>query len=329
LWLDHDGGEINLGGSLDDDKPFPDVPIRGDGIAASAERPAGFVDRLRNLVAAIEQPFPPSTNDPRILGADVSHFNGLMDFDNFAGYDSPKFEFIIIRSGQSSNSNWDDSQFLRNWQVAKSVGLPRMVYHALFPAQQVEPQVAHFMSLMDKAGDFGEGPIWLDVELHQNQSKRRVSDATQEWLQGVTQRSGHRAGVYTGKWFTDQFMQFQDWWPETDWWLATYFWPNQQAEHPGPPGLPQGVPLKACKFHQTTSFGDGKLVGAQSARIDLNRWVGSREAFNAYLGIDPPPPPQDDLEARVAANARAIVELRDTVEKLVEWAEEQGFNGDA
>jgi GH25 family lysozyme M1 (1,4-beta-N-acetylmuramidase) len=305
---------------------FPTLFERRRNISAGAGRPAKLVQQLQSLLAT-NPPFPPSDTDSRILGADISQFDGLMDFGKFVSYGPPKFEFVLIRSGQSSSSYWDDTEFLRNWQQAKTSGLPRSAYHVLFPASDVEAQVRHFLGLMEKAGDLGEGPFWLDVELHQNQSKRRISDATFEWLQLATKETDHRAGIYSGQWFTEQYMEPQDWWPETDWWLATYIWPDQKKEHPGPPGLPKGVPLSACKIHQTTSFGDGKLVGAESDRIDLNRWMGTRVEFNEYFGIDEPPPtpPPNDFEARVKANEEAIAELKASLAKLVAWAEEQGY----
>jgi GH25 family lysozyme M1 (1,4-beta-N-acetylmuramidase) len=294
-------------------------------VSAEADKPPSLTNQIQSLLAA-NTPFPPSVTDPRIVGADLSHFNGLMDFGQFTSYSPPPFEFVIIRAGQSSSSNWDDRQFLRNWQQSKSFGLSRSAYHVLFPSLEVEPQVKHFLSLMEEAADLGEGPFWLDVELHQNQSKRRISEATFEWLQLVTKETDHPAGIYSGQWFTDQYMEPQDWWPETDWWLATYIWPDQQKEHPGPPGLPKGVPLSACKIHQTTSYGDGRLVGAESPRIDLNRWMGTRVEFNEYFGIEePPPPPPSDLEDRVAANEEAIIELSETLQKLEEWAKTQGY----
>jgi GH25 family lysozyme M1 (1,4-beta-N-acetylmuramidase) len=280
-------------------------------VSASAGYPPNLLNQLRQWLQALASPIPPSTTDPRVLGVDISQFNGVMDFDKLSNYEPPKFEFIVIRTGQSSSTNFDDAQFLRNWGKAKSVGLPRSTYHVLYPGLDVEPQVRHFLSLMEEAGDLGEGPFWLDVELHHGQTKKRISDATHEWLEQVTQETGHRAGVYTGKWFTDAYMEPQDWWTETDWWLATWL---QSREHPGPPRLPVSVPLSACKIHQTTSFGNGKLVGAESSQIDLNRWMGTREEFVEYFNVPPQPP--SDLEKRVAANEAAIADLIRRVEAL-------------
>lgn len=294
---------------------LPGNSTRGENIFANAGFPPNLVNQLRRWVSAFASPFPPSTTDSRILGVDISQFNGVMNFEKLAAYKPPKIEFILVRSGQSSSAGFDDTQFLRNWQKAKSFNIPRSTYYVLYPSVDVEPQVTHFLSLMEEAGDLGEGPFWLDVELHQGQSKKRVTDATFEWLTLVTERTGHRAGIYTGKWFTDQFMEPRDWWPETDWWLATWL---QSREHPGPPRLPQTVPLSACKIHQTTSFGDGKLVGAESAQIDFNRWMGTHEEFIAYFNVEEPPPPAPpaDLEKRVAANEAAIADLTRRVEKL-------------
>jgi hypothetical protein len=58
-------------------------------------------------------------------------------------------------------------------------------------------------------------------------------------------------------------------------------------------------------MHQTTSNGDGVLLGngfdTTLKRIDLNRWMGTREEFNELMGIEQPePPPTHDHEQLLA-----------------------------
>lgn len=63
-------------------------------------------------------------------------------------------------------------------------------------------------------------------------------------------------------------------------------------------------------------------MGAESAQIDFNRWMGTREEFNAYFDVEEPQPPID-LEKRVAANEAAIADLTRRVEKLEQAGESQ------
>jgi len=148
----------------------PGNSTRYEQIAADAGYPPNILNQLRRWIRTFASPFPPSNTDPRILGVDISLFNGVMNFEKLAAYEPPKFEFILIRSGQSSSASFDDTQFLRNWQKAKSFNILRSAYHVLYPSVEVEPQVTHFLSLLEEAG---RGPFWLDVELQIQASRIR------------------------------------------------------------------------------------------------------------------------------------------------------------
>jgi len=67
---------------------------------------------------------------------------------------------------------------------------------------------------------------------------------------------------------------------------------GSKAEHPGPPGKVDAIPWDRVKFQQTASTGDGKKIGSQSARLDFDRWQGTREELRIFLGlpVDPPKP---------------------------------------
>lgn len=130
----------------------PENSTSAENIAANAGKLPNLVNQFRRWVSAFASPFPPSTTDPRILGVDISQFNGVMNFEKLAAYEPPKFEFIHIRSGQSSSAGFDDTRFLRNWQKAKSFNTPRAANHVLYPSVDAEPQITHFLSLMEESG---------------------------------------------------------------------------------------------------------------------------------------------------------------------------------
>lgn len=294
-----------------------------DYVAGAGSLP-GLGNRIRELVAeATASPFPPSSTDPRILMSDWSHFQGEIDIGTHLAYGPPRFRGVVIRSGQGLSSSLDDARFIPNVQICEANNFPWMCYHVLLPNQDVPQQVAHLKGLIDQLGGPLPKWIWWDVELHNDQSKKRVSDATIEAVTRTKEEMGVEVGVYSAKWFTDGFMETQDWFSEIVWWIAQWMWPDQQAEHPWPTALPATVDISQVMIHQTTSHGDGRLVGMGSSRVDFDRWMWTEQRFKEIMGVDePPPPPPSELEKQVKANTEMIA-------KLVEWAKNLSFEEDA
>ena len=243
--------------------------------------------------SAIAAPFAPDPNDPRILMVDVGFPNGTFRWDVLAEY--KQVEAAVIRVGQSNHSGWNDVQFLRNMEKAKANGKKRMGYHVLFPRVSGIDQAQYLVGMYNRAGELPEGPVWWDVELRHQQTPYTISKRTIEAHDEFIRLTNHRTGIYTGAWFTNGYMQTQYWFSQVKWWLATWLY-GQPREHPGPPGLPATVAMAACQMHQTTSNGDGVLLGNGTdttlKRIDLNRWMGTREEFNEVMSIEPEPEPE-------------------------------------
>ena len=230
-------------------------------------------------------PFPPSTTDPRPFGVDISRYNGVVDFDMMAAYDTVAVEYIMIRSGQGAEWSYDglDNRFYYNWAGAKGK-FPRMCYHVIYPSVSVQPQVDNVKRIFDD-GDFGEGPLWIDLELWQGMTPKVVSDRTIEFQRKLTEQLGIRVGIYSGWWFLSQ-LPVASWWSEVDWWLANYLNAELGREHPGPPDH-GAIPLENIVFHQTTSWIQGAPMGAPgNVRIDGNRFM--RGDLHDYLDIEEP-----------------------------------------
>ena len=244
-------------------------------------------------------PFPPSTTDTRPFGVDISRYNKVVDFDMMAAYDYVPVEYIMIRSGQGAEWSYDalDSCFYYNWEGAKRVGIPRMCYHVIYPSVSVDNQVDNVERIFEEVDfDFGEGTLWIDLELWQGMTPQVVSDRTIEFQRKLEERFGIRVGIYSGWWYLSTMIDFEleipDWWYEVDWWLAQYLNADLEREHPGPPWHGP-IPLENIIFHQTTSWIEGAPMGAPgNIRIDANRFM--RGNLYEYLDIDTPVSVFDD-----------------------------------
>ena len=299
---------------------------------ADAGLPPTLNTLVRNLYAtALLMPFPPSSTDPRILLSDWSHFQGDIDIGKHLAYGPPKFRGAIIRSGQGKNASYDDLQFRASVQKCEANNFPWMDYHVYIPIQDAEAQVVHLMNLLDNL----KGPlpkwIWWDVQVHNNQSKRHISNGTIYCVERTKQLSGIDTGVYTGQWFTNGYMETQDWFSEIIWWIAQWLYPDQRKEHPWPTAFPKTVNISQVMMHQTTSWGDGKLCGVGSTRLDLDRWMWTEQKFNEIMGTVPPLP-NGDIWKQIELLWAAIEKLktgasldRAQLEQLIQWAKQLSY----
>ena len=280
-------------------------------------------------------PYPPTIGDPRNFGVDVSIYQGIIDHLVLAAYAPVSVEYIMIRMGQSWG--YQDPNFVSNWTHSK---IPRMGYHVIHPGQPIDPQVEKVMSIWKTVGDdFGEGPLWIDLELHHDQSPRTISTKTWEMIQKLRDRMGHDVAVYSAKWFLNGYCEPQSWWSEVWWWLAHYLHPSVGEEHVGPPARPVQIPVDKVAFHQTSSYGNGKLLGVESLRLDFNRYMlAAILPLSNFLTL-PTPPPTGDLALRVAYNEGQIRAMlltlkelktgggldRARIDQLTRWAENLNY----
>lgn len=283
-------------------------------------------------------PYPPTIGDSRNFGVDVSVYQGLIDFILLAAYASVPVEYMMIRMGQSWG--YQDTNFVYNWTYAKQAGIPRMAYHVIHPGQSVDIQVAKVMNIWNTVGnDFGEGPLWIDLELSHDQSPRVISTKTWEMIQKLRDQMSHDVAVYSADWFLSAYCEPQNWWSEVWWWLAHYLHPSVGREHIGPPARPAHIPPSKVAFHQTSSYGNGKLLGVESLRLDFNRYMlAAILPLRKFLTL-PAPPPTGELEERVAYNEEqiraallALTELqtgegldRARVDQLIQWAQNLNY----
>lgn len=195
-------------------------------------------------------------------------------------------KFVIMRAGISYA--YEDPTFGPNWKALK--GHYRGAYHVVYPSQDPTQQVNHFLNTVIKHGvDWETDRLALDLELHQNQTKQRITDVVTEMMEQIKQYTGRYPILYSRATWVDQYMNVTPKLANADWWLAHYLSPKPHPEytpeHPGPPWLPKGV--NEYLIHQAGEKGNGSRVGVNSYYVDENRWNGTINSLNKYFGKKP------------------------------------------
>lgn len=237
------------------------------------------------------------------FGVDISSYQGRsIDYTLM----KQNTKFVAVRAGISWG--YEDPVFAQSWRALK--GHNRIAYHVLYPSQDVTRQVDWFFDILSRAGfDPKTDRLAIDIELWQGQTPQRVTEATTQMYDQITERTGRKPIIYSAAWFVNPRMVVTPKLADADWWIANYP-PKGSApgvEHPGPPILPRGI--TSYLIHQTSETGIGKNVGLPSGAIDTNRWNGTDDDVRAYFGLIEPPtePPSDPdqplYRAKVVATA--------------------------
>jgi GH25 family lysozyme M1 (1,4-beta-N-acetylmuramidase) len=135
-----------------------------------------------------------------ILGIDVSHHQGVIDWD---AVKSSGVKFAIVRVSYSTRR--DDTQFERNIAECERLGIPHGVYiYSL--AESVEDAIAEAEKVIsDLNGRKLEMPVFYDLE--SERTRNCSSDAIQAIATSFCKKieeSGYRTGIYANKnWFTN------------------------------------------------------------------------------------------------------------------------------
>jgi lysozyme len=228
-----------------------------------------------------------------VIGPDVSFYED--DPETPQGIDYVKMRasagYVIIRAGQNL---WVDSDFKLNWRESKLAGLPRGSYW--FYDSRAEPKRQAEMWVQQHDGDFGELPLFADLEESYNGSYKGWKNwyTFLERLKELT--SGKEIAIYTAYYYwrdnapnaTTQASNLE-YFHQYPLWIAHY----NTLE----PLIPLPWKKGEWLFWQYTEAGDGKLYGAESKGTDLNYFNGDLAALRTRFNLsDTPPPPPPDPE---------------------------------
>jgi lysozyme len=213
--------------------------------------------------------------DP-ILGVDVSHHNGAIDWRTVA---NAGFAFAYAKA--TEGVAFADRQFQSNWAGIRSAGMLRGAYHFFRPALPVARQADQFAARVGPlaAGDL---PPMLDLEeTSRNASEdewprvgktRRVALAL-EWLERVEQALGRQPIIYTRGSFVEDVLGAPGLLLRYPMWIAHY---TEDAQPQTPAGWPGWL---LWQYSQT-----GRVDGLK-CDLDLNRFQGSEADLRALAGV--------------------------------------------
>jgi len=235
-----------------------------------------------------------------VIGIDVSFYQREIDWNKAAD----KIHFAMIKASQSTLAM--DSQFQRNWQEAKAREIPRGAYHyfvpRLSPINDPRLQAENFARVL--GNDLGELPCWLDCETDPDSLDiAAMWERIGKFLKRFKELTDRDCGVYTrATWWDPQVTNGEK--------SATDF-PRIYGEGPRPlwvahygsaltfPSIPWDWERRfgqSCwTFWQWTEDKTaGPEYGVQSKAIDLNRYNGDPEDFEAEFDVELPDPDDPD-----------------------------------
>lgn len=244
-------------------------------IAREADLPIGHFGDAPVPVPPPPTPTPqPPPEATMLAGIDVSRWQGAMDWTKTK---AAGVAFAWIKA--SEGTVWVDPQFKINVANVAGSGILWGAYH--YYRNDVSPiaQARHFVATVAATGVTPGLVYALDFEDTTGRVDPRAMEA---FALEVERLTGARPVAYTASWWWTRARLGapQPWAARLALWIADY--------------SPESVPLPATgewsrwTILQHTNSGDGPKHGASSARIDLDRFDGTRDALLAAVGYTVP-----------------------------------------
>ena len=215
------------------------------------------------------------------FGIDISRHQYSAD-----GRQKPNFTIINSRCkyvGIRATVSWGytDPWFAYSWE---QVELARLAYHVLYPGEDGERQMEHFLRVVNP-GEHDR--LVLDLELAHGYSKPFITNTVLECLNYLFVHTGRYPVIYSRASWVNDFLDVSKL-PLLDWWLAHYLSrlpePKFTPEKTPPPALPNGV--TNWLIHQTGDRANGAENGVASYYVDTDRWNGTEEDVLEYFGLE-------------------------------------------
>lgn len=234
-----------------------------------------------------------------LRGFDVSHHNGAIDWSALKAKHGISFGACKATEG----TDFQDSEFARNWTRLKTAGLVRKAYHFGRPARPVLASADHFVDFV--------GPLLptdilvLDLETGDGLSQALVNKWAKAWQGRVTQRTGRIPEVYmgsaylsnnTGDGFNQRFSAL--WYPRyPNVFADRAVWPTSYT-----PPIPVGSSSwTSCNWGRRPDFWQfSASFPTSEGKLDANVYNGTLANLHALAAQGVDVPLTDDDAAKVA-----------------------------
>jgi lysozyme len=209
-------------------------------------------------------PVPPTFDSSTLLGIDVSHYQGNVDFAKVKGAGA---SFVFIKA--TEGTTYVDPNFAVYRNACKAAGLPRGFYHFFRAKDDVQAQIDLFVKTVGRPQP-GDLPPVLDVEAPEDWTSFTVAQRVAmvlAWLKGVEAALGVRPIIYINNPMTNTVLGNPAAFSGYVLWIAHY------TSRPAP-SVP--LPWTSWTFWQYSETG---TIAGISGAVDLNRFAGSLSAL--------------------------------------------------
>ncbi len=213
---------------------------------------------------------PTGYNEGDIRGIDVSHFQGVINWQKVAA-SNVAFAYTKATDGIGAQ----DTFFTSNYAGIKSNGILRGAYHFFRPQLDAQAQADSFLHVV-KQLEPGDLPPTLDVEVNGNKSASLIVKGVTTWIAAVEQALGRTPIIYTNAAFWNSQVGGSSAFAEHPLWIAQY------TSRPKP-NIPQG--FTNYTMWQFTSTGVHAVNGINGAGLDLDRFNGTLDDLRKLAGL--------------------------------------------
>lgn len=211
----------------------------------------------------------PQPADFSVHGIDVSKYQGLIDWERVR---DSGVQFAWIKATEGGDST--DSQFRRNWQMAKAAGVPRGAYHFVYWCRPWQEEMRWFEANVPVEDD--ALPPVLDVEATPTSKtckrtlyREEVLAEMRQMLQEMERHFGKRPVIYSTVDFYAGILAGGGMSDYPIWVRSTKYSPS--------------IKYGDRRWHFWQYQSDGRIPGIQ-AKVDRNAFFGSRKQWEAFLG---------------------------------------------
>jgi lysozyme len=138
---------------------------------------------------------------------DISHHNGIVDFDKIAK--NKDIEGVIVRIGYGDNiKSQDDRYFTRNIEECIIRGIPvgTYIYSYAVDMDQAKSEVEHCLRLLKPYKNKLNIPCFLDIE-ERKAYNSNIKDRVNYFLKTMNE-NGYKAGVYCDEFTYNHYLNF-------------------------------------------------------------------------------------------------------------------------
>lgn len=223
-----------------------------------------ITDRIPNIIYPSKKSIPLNLRGYNVVGIDISHYQGMINWDQVKNMDEKLISFVFIRASQGDDGK--DKYFKYNWKKAKEKGFLRGAYHYYRPNENSDKQAALFIKRVKL--EVGDLPPVLDIEKFSRiQSNQSLRIGLKNWLDKVEAHYGIQPIIYSGASHYQDLLS-HEMFKDYVFWIANY----NKVDRP--------LSDRVWTFWQ---FSDKGRINGIEEYTDLNVFKGTKEDLNSLL----------------------------------------------